>query len=62
MKQKSKRVKISLEEINNGKNKIIDPKDIAESNDRIRKEMKPIVRKFIRDQFLSGLRAKKNYM
>ena len=56
----SKRTKISFERINEGKYTIIDPKDIFETNERIKKEMKPIIQEFERKQFESWLQAGKN--
>lgn len=56
----SKRTKISFERINEGKYTVIDPKDIAETNKRIKKEMTPIIREFERKQFESWLQAGKN--
>jgi len=41
----SKRVKINFESVNKGKYTIIPPEDIAESNERIKKAMKTIIRK-----------------
>jgi len=56
----SKRIKISFEKINQGQYTVIDPKDIAETNRRIKKEMTPIIREFERKQFESWLQAGKN--
>jgi hypothetical protein len=56
----SKRVKITFERINEGKYTVIDPKDIAETNKRIKKEMTPIIREFERKQFESWLQSGKN--
>jgi hypothetical protein len=56
----NKRVKITFEIINEGKYTVIDPKDIAETNERIKKEMKPIILEFERKQFESWLQAGKN--
>jgi hypothetical protein len=56
----SKRTKISFERINEGKYTVIDPKDIAETNERIKKEMTPIIQEFERKQFESWLQAGKN--
>ena len=56
----SKRTKISFERINEGKYTVINPKDIAETNKRIKKEMTPIIREFERKQFESWLQAGKN--
>ena len=56
----SKRTKISFESINEGKYTVIDPKDIAETNKRIKKEMTPIIQEFERKQFESWLQAGKN--
>jgi hypothetical protein len=54
----SKRIKISFER--EGRYTVIDPKDIAETNRRIKKEMIPIIREFERKQFESWLQAGKN--
>ena len=56
----SKRTKISFDRINEGKYTVIDPKDIAETNKRIKKEMTPIIREFERKQFESWLQAGEN--
>ncbi len=56
----SKRTKISFERINEGEYTVIHPKDIAETNKRIKKEMTPIIREFDRKQFESWLQAGKN--
>lgn len=56
----SKRVKITFESINKGNYTIIDPKEIAEINERIKKEMSPIIRDFERKEFESWLQANKN--
>jgi hypothetical protein len=56
----SKRTKISFERINEGKYTVINPQDIAETNERIKKEMKPIILEFERKQFESWLHAGKN--
>jgi len=56
----SKRTKISFERINEGKYTVINPKYIAETNKRIKKEMTPIIREFDRKQFESWLQAGKN--
>lgn len=56
----SKRVKITFESINKGNYTIIDPKEIAEINDRIKKEMEPIIKDFERKEFESWLQANKN--
>ena len=56
------RIKISFSEINKGKMKIISPKLLSETKERIRKEMKPIVRKNIRDLVLSEIHAKNTIM
>jgi hypothetical protein len=56
----SKRVKITFENINKGNYTIIDPKEIAEINDRIKKEMTPIIQDFERKEFESWLQANKN--
>ena len=56
----NKRVKITFERINEGKYTVIDPKDIAETNKRIKKEMTPIIREFERKQFESWLQSGKN--
>lgn len=56
----SKRTKISFERINEGKYTVINPKDIAETNKRIKQEMTPIIREFERKQFESWLQAGKN--
>jgi len=52
------REKISWKEINRDNCTVISAKDISESRDRIRKEMKPIVRKFIKDSVQSEMDAK----
>jgi hypothetical protein len=54
------RTKISFERINEGKYTVINPKDIAETNKRIKKEMTPIIREFERKQFESWLQSGKN--
>ncbi len=56
----SKRIKISFEK--EGQYTVIDPKDIAETNRRIKKEMTPIIREFERKQFESWLHASKTIM
>jgi hypothetical protein len=56
----SKRVKITFENINKGNYTIIDPKEIAQINERIKKEMEPIVQDFERKEFESWLQANKN--
>lgn len=56
----SKRIKISFER--EGQYTVIDPKDIAETNRRIKKEMTPIIREFERKQFESWLHASKTIM
>ena len=56
----SKRIKISFERINEGKYTVIDPKEIVETNKRIKKEMTPIIREFERKQTESWLQADKN--
>jgi hypothetical protein len=56
----SKRIKISFER--EGRYTVIDPKDIAETNRRIKKEMIPIIREFERKQFESWLQAGKTIM
>jgi hypothetical protein len=56
----SKRIKISFERINEGKYTVIDPKEIVETNKRIKKEMTPIIQEFERKQFESWLQAGKN--
>jgi hypothetical protein len=56
----SKRKKITFDSINKGNYTIIDPKDIAETNKRIKKEMDLVVREFERKQFESWLQAGKN--
>ena len=56
----SKRTKISFERINEGKYTVINPQDIAETNERIKKEMKPIILEFERKQFESWLQSGKN--
>ena len=58
----SKRVKISFDRDLVGKYTIIDPKDIAETNRRIKKEMTPIIREFERKRFESWLHAGKTIM
>jgi hypothetical protein len=54
----SKRIKNSFER--EGQYTVIDPKDIAETNRRIKKEMTPIIREFERKQFESWLQAGKH--
>lgn len=44
----SNRIKINFETINKGKYEIIPPKEIAESNARIKKAMKEFIRKLKR--------------
>jgi hypothetical protein len=56
----SKRVKITFECINEGNYTIIDPKEIAQINERIKKEMEPIVKDFEQKEFESWLQANKN--
>lgn len=56
----SKRNKITFDSINKGNYTIIDPKDIAETNKRIKKEMDLVVREFERKQFESWLQSDKN--
>ena len=56
----SKRINISFER--EGQYTVIDPKDIAETNRRIKKEMTPIIREFERKQFESWLHASKTIM
>jgi len=56
----SKRVKITFETINKGNYTIIEPKEIAEINERIKKEMSPIIQDFERKEFESWLQANKN--
>ncbi len=58
----SKRIKISFERDLRGEYTVIDPKDIAETNRRIKKEMTPIIREFERKQFESWLHASKTIM
>jgi len=58
----TKRIKISFDRDLSGKYTIIDPKDIAETNKRIKKEMTPIIREFDRKQFESWLQAGKTIM
>ena len=56
----SKRVKITFERINEGNYTIIDSKEIFNINERIKKEMQPIIRDFERKEFESWLQASKN--
>jgi hypothetical protein len=56
----SKRDKVTFETINKGNYTIIDPKEIAEINERIKKEMSPIIRDFEQKEFESWLQANKN--
>jgi hypothetical protein len=56
----SKRVKITFESINKDNYTIIDPKEITEINERIKKEMSPIIQDFKRKEFESWLQANKN--
>jgi hypothetical protein len=56
----SKRVKITFERINEGNYTIIDSKEIFHINQRIKKEMEPIIRDFERKEFESWLQASKN--
>lgn len=56
----SKRVKITFERINEGNYTIIDSKEIFHINERIKKEMEPIIRDFERKEFESWLQASKN--
>jgi len=56
----SKRVKITFERINEGNYTIIDSKEIFHINERIKKEMTPIIRDFERKEFESRLQASKN--
>lgn len=53
----SKRVKITFETINKDNYSIISPKEIAEINERIKKEMTPIIRDFERKEFESWLQS-----
>ena len=53
----SKRVKITFERINEGNYTIIDSKEIFHINERIKKEMTPIIRDFERKEFESWLQA-----
>ena len=55
----SKRTKISFETDFTGKYTVIDPKDIAETNSRIKKEMTPIIREFERKQIESWINSNK---
>jgi hypothetical protein len=55
----SKRVKISFQRDLVGTYTVIDPKDIAETNRRIKKEMTPIIREFEKKQFESWLLSSK---
>lgn len=54
----SQRIKNSFER--EGRYTVIDPKDIAKTNENIKKEMTPIIRDFERKQFESWLQAGKN--
>ena len=56
----SKRVKITFERVNEGNYTIIDSKEIFNINQRIKKEMEPIIRDFERKEFESWLQASKN--
>lgn len=56
----SKRVKITFERINEGNYTIIDSKEIFHINQRIKKEMEPIIRDFERKEFESWSQASKN--
>lgn len=49
------RTKISFNEINKGKITIIPFSDIAESKQRIRSEMKPVVREYIKKSVQSSI-------
>lgn len=60
IRQMSKRVKITFETINKSNYTIIEPKEIAEINERIKKEMSPIIQDFERKEFESWLQANKN--
>ncbi len=53
----SKRVKITFETINKDNYSIISSKEIAEINERIKKEMTPIIRDFERKEFESWLQS-----
>jgi hypothetical protein len=55
----NKRVKITFDSINRGNYTVITPKDIYEINQRIKKEMQPIIRDFERKEFESWLHASK---
>ena len=55
-----KRVKITFEHVNEGNYTIIDSKEIFHINQRIKKEMEPIIRDFERKEFESWLQASKN--
>lgn len=56
----SKRVKITFERVNEDNYTIIDSKEIFHINERIKKEMEPIIRDFERKEFESWLQASKN--
>ena len=56
----SKRVKITFERVNEGNYTIIDSKEIFNINQRIKKEMEPIIRDFERKEFESWLQVSKN--
>lgn len=51
------RTKISFNEINKGKITIIPMSDITESKRRIRSEMKPVVREYIKKSVQSSIQA-----
>lgn len=52
------RQRITFEDVNRGKIRIIPAKDIAESKARIKKEMTPIVRDYERKSLRSWMEAK----
>lgn len=56
----SKRVKITFERVNEDNYTIIDSKEIFNINQRIKKEMEPIIRDFERKEFESWLQVSKN--
>jgi len=56
----SKRSKINFESINKGKYTVISSTEISEINQRIKKEMTPIIREYRRKEYESWLHANKS--
>ena len=55
----SKRIKITFESVNKGRYKIINPRDMSESNSRPKNVMKKVVREFNINSVLSQRSAGK---